>query len=89
MKPKFLLVQLSAFRLIEHFSREFGLDAIILFGRILPKGAKSGFRLTCVRLKTSLLCKLAIKMLKPFYQAFPALLNNIMKTVIPPLLLLT
>ena len=32
MKPIFLLVQLSAFRLIEHFSREFGLVAIILLG---------------------------------------------------------
>ena len=89
MKPIFLLVQLSAFRLIEHFSREFGLDAIILLGRILPKAAKSGFRLTCVGLKTSLLCKLGFKMLKPFYQAFPALLNNIMQTVVSPLLFLT
>ena len=41
MKPKFLLVQLSAFSLIERFAREFGLDAIILLRRILPKGSKS------------------------------------------------
>ena len=41
MKPKFLLVLLSAFSLIERFSRKFGLDAIILLGRILPKDAKS------------------------------------------------
>ena len=44
MKPKFLLVQLSAqFSLIERFSREFRLDAIILLGRILAKGAKCTF----------------------------------------------
>ena len=30
-----------AFSLIERFSREFGLDAIILLRRILPKGSKS------------------------------------------------
>ena len=43
MKPKFLLVQLSAFSLIERFSREFWLDAIILLGRILPKDQKCTF----------------------------------------------
>ena len=43
MKPKFLLVQLSAFSLIERFSREFRLDAIILLGRILVKDAKCTF----------------------------------------------
>ena len=31
MKTEFLLVQLSAFLLIEHFSREFGLDAILWY----------------------------------------------------------
>ena len=43
MKPKFLLVQLSAFSLIERFSREFWLDVIILLGRILPKDPKCTF----------------------------------------------
>ena len=46
-------------------------------------GCKVHFRLTCVRLKTSLL-KHTIKMLKPFYLAFPALLNNIMQNVYLP-----
>ena len=89
MKPKFLLVQLSAFslKLIERFAREFGLDAIIqCSAEYCPKVQKVHFRLTCVRLKTSLLKLTTIKMLKPFCQDFPTLLYNIMQTVVSPLL---
>ena len=53
-----------------------------------PRMQKVHFRLTCVWLKTSLL-KFTIKMLKPFYQAFPALLNNIRQNFVSPLVGLT
>ena len=70
MKPKFLLL-IVLIELTNALAENLG---IILFGRILPKDAKAHFRLTWVRLKTSLL-KLTIKMLN----------NIVMQNVVSPL----